>query len=161
MTEAGYRKNVGIVLFNQAGRVLLCARNDQVEDNWQFPQGGVESGEEIESAAVRELYEETGVKSVKLVAEIPECLRYDFPENFKLPFKGQEQHWFLFYFTGSDDEIRLDVNSQEIEFRSYRWGDINEAPKLIIDFKKEVYYKVVNFFNPIINDYLRGKTNGV
>lgn len=157
MTELGYRKNVGVVVFNKDGKVLLCARNDQAEDCWQFPQGGIEKGESIKDAAERELYEETGIKSVQSVAQKKEPLRYDFPIEFKLPFRGQEQYWILFYFTGSDNEINFNVNPNEKEFRSYRWDDIMVAPKLIVDFKKDVYQKVVNFFNPIINNYLRGK----
>ncbi len=161
MVELGYRKNVGVVVFNGEGKVLLCARNDQVEDSWQFPQGGIEEGESIEAAAERELYEETGIKLIKSVAQMPNSLRYDFPADFKLPFKGQEQDWVLFYFTGSNEEINFKVNPQEIEFRNYRWDDIKVAPDLIVDFKKDVYRKVVDFFYPIIIDYLQGKTNGL
>jgi len=151
-----YRLNVGIVVFNQEGKVLLCARNDQKNECWQFPQGGVERGEEYLEAALRELYEETGLQSVKLVGQILEPLRYDFPDNFKLPFKGQEQYWFLFYFNGADSEINFRVNPGEIEFRGYQWSDINMAPKVIVEFKKEVYNKVVEFFKPVIEQYLRG-----
>lgn len=157
MSELDYRKNVGVVVFNKEGKVLLCVRNDQVEDCWQFPQGGIEEGESIKVAAERELYEETGIKSVQLAAQMVDPLRYDFPIDFKLPFRGQEQYWVLFYFTGNNDEINFNVNPEEIEFRNYRWDDITIAPKLIVDFKKDVYQKVVNFFDPIINNYLRGK----
>ncbi len=156
-----YRENVGIVVFNKVGKVLLCARSDQEKDCWQFPQGGVENGEDYKMAALRELYEETGIKSVELIAKISEPLRYDFPSNFKLPFKGQEQYWFLFYFKGDDAEINFEINPREIEFRDYKWDDISEAPKLIVQFKKEVYNKVVDYFEPKICDFLEGKANGI
>ena len=152
-----YRKNVGIVLFNSQGKVLLCERNDQQANRWQFPQGGVEKDEGYLGAALRELYEETGIKSVKLIAQTPQALRYDFPSTFKLPFKGQEQHWFLFYFTGQDAEINFTTNPQEIEFKSYQWADIDIAPKIIVKFKKKVYNNIVKFFKPLIREYLQGK----
>lgn len=160
MTEF-YRKNVGIVVFNKDGKVLLCARNDQKDDCWQFPQGGVESGEDYQVAALRELYEETGIKSVEQVMQIQEPLRYDFPSNFRLPFKGQEQYWFLFYFNGDEAEIDFKVNHQEIEFRDYKWDNISEAPKLIVQFKKEVYNRVVECFESGIFDFLKRKANGI
>ena len=160
MTKS-YRKNVGIVVFNKDGKVLLCARSDQKDECWQFPQGGIEQDEDYQVAALRELYEETGIKSVELVDRIQEPVRYDFPVNFRLPFNGQEQYWFLFYFRGDDTEINFEINPQEIEFKNYKWDDISEAPKLIVQFKKKVYNKVVDCFEPRIFDFLRGKTNGI
>lgn len=157
MMDLPYRKNVGVVLFNTQGKVLLCERNDLCDNCWQFPQGGVEKDEDCCSAAFRELQEETGVRSAKLVANIPDPLRYDFPDFVKLPFKGQEQYWFLLHFTGKDSEIDFETNPQEIEFKAYRWEDIDLAPKLIVEFKKEVYNKVVDSFKPLIKKYLQEK----
>ena len=151
-----YRKNVGVVVFNKTGKVLLCARADQEEMCWQFPQGGMENGEDIEKAARRELFEETGIKKVRLVSRMEKALRYDFPEHFRLPFQGQEQYWVLFYFEGDDKEINLAINPQEIEFKDYMWGDIGLAQKYIVEFKKKVYAEVIKEFAPIIKDFICG-----
>ena len=154
-----YRKNVGIVVFNHNRKVLLCARADKKSNQWQFPQGGIDNEEDIIDAARRELHEETGISSVELVATILEPLRYDFPKQiFKnflkkgSPYVGQEQFWVLFYFCGNDEEIDFCTNPQEIEFKAYEWADIEEAPKRIVNFKKEVYQKVVQNFAPYIQD---------
>ena len=81
MTTNAYRKNVGIIVADKDGKVLMCARADQEDLQWQFPQGGIENGEDIVAAAERELHEETGISSVRLIGIMPEPLRYDFPKN--------------------------------------------------------------------------------
>lgn len=155
-----YRKNVGVVVTNQNGLVLMCARADQKDNQWQFPQGGIENGENIIEAAKRELYEETGITSVNLIAQMPEPLRYDFPKNDKIHrfgnYIGQEQAWVLFEFTGRDSEINFYTNPQEIEFKAFEWVDISEAPERIIAFKKQVYQKVAAHFA----GYLKEKGHG-
>ncbi|MBE6445486.1 MAG: RNA pyrophosphohydrolase [Alphaproteobacteria bacterium] len=153
-----YRKNVGIVVFNQNKKVLMCARADSDDFNWQFPQGGIDKNEKIIDAAKRELKEETGITSVELVAKMPKSLRYDFPDYVLAKFKnnkfvGQDQYWVLFYFNGDDSEINFNTNPKEVEFKAYEWVDISEAPKRIVEFKKAVYSKVVNAFKP----YIRAK----
>ena len=153
-----YRKNVGIVVFNKELKVLMCARADSKDFNWQFPQGGINQNEDIIDAAKRELQEETGITSVELVARIPKALRYDFPDYVLAKFKknkyiGQDQYWVLFYFNGDDSEIDFTTNPNEIEFKAYEWVDISEAPKRIVEFKKNVYTKVVKAFKP----YIRAK----
>ena len=133
-----YRKNVGIIVCRK-GKVLLCARADQSSYNWQFPQGGIDAKEDVIDAAKRELFEETGIKSIKLVAVMPHSLKYDFPTNNQhhriTGYVGQEQYWVCFEFTGDDSEINLEINPEEIEFKDFEWADINEAPKRIIEFK--------------------------
>lgn len=150
MTTEQYRKNVGIVVADKEGKVLMCARADQEDLQWQFPQGGIENGEDITAAAKRELYEETGISSVRLVKVMPTTLRYDFPKSAKKRYgglyKGQEQTWVLFYFYGQDDEINFLANPEEIEFKSFEWVDICEAPQRIVVFKKQVYQKVAEYF---------------
>lgn len=155
-----YRKNAGIVVANKDGLVLMCARADQKDCQWQFPQGGIEDGEDIVKAAKRELYEETGITSVHLIKQMPEPLRYDFPKNDKIHrfgnYIGQEQTWVLFEFTGNESEIDFCTNPQEIEFKAFEWVDIFEAPNRIVAFKKEVYQKVAAYFA----DYLKEKSHG-
>ena len=152
-----YRPNVGVVVFNKFGKVLMCARADCADMQWQFPQGGIDASEKPINAALRELKEETNISSVDFVAEIPQPLRYDFPPRVLVKqkrkgslFVGQEQHWFLFYFYGDDNEIDFLAHPQEIEFKAFEWVDISVAPLRIINFKKEVYSKVVQTFAPFI-----------
>ncbi len=151
-----YRQNVGIVVANRKGKVLMCARADQKNLQWQFPQGGIEKDEDVVCAARRELYEETGITSVRLRQILPEKLRYDFPDNalrkYDALYRGQEQSWVLFEFFGSDEEINFFVRPEEVEFRAFEWVDISEAPKRIVNFKKDVYQKVAKKFAACIKE---------
>ena len=158
-----YRLNAAAIVFNSQGKVLVFGRND-VENQWQFPQGGIEPNETPEVAARRELKEETNIQSVCLVAAIPQPLRYDFPPQVLEKFQklgrtniGQEQYWFLFYFEGLESEINFTTNPDEIEFKAYKWIEIDEAPNLVVEFKKEVYRQVVKFMKPKIAEFLSSK----
>ncbi len=145
-----YRKNVGVVVYKE-GKVLLCARADKKDFQWQFPQGGIEDGEDFIEAGKRELFEETGIKNIRLIATISEPIRYDFPKKIDfIPFKGQDQYWVLFEFLGDDNEIKFDINPECIEFKAFRWDNIDVAPNEIIYFKKDVYKKVVTTFKPFV-----------
>ena len=132
--EYPYRKCAAAVLFNDSGRVLVCARNDLQHDDWQFPQGGVEAGETAVDAARRELYEETSVRSVQFVTAMGEGMRYTFPDFILEKRKkrgiynpGQDLYWSLFRFVGEESEINLDT--AEPEFRKYEWVTLDEASK--------------------------------
>lgn len=147
-----YRPNVGVVLFNREGKVWLGKRAATPEPwNWQYPQGGVDEGEDLEAAARRELKEETGVTSVELLGRTEGWLTYDFPEDvMKGPkgwrgFKGQKQVWFAFRLTGDDSEIDLFAD-EEVEFEEWRWGDLSEGAELIIPFKRPIYEAVAAAF---------------
>ena len=149
-----HRPNVGVVLFNAAGQVWYGHRAGQLLGHaWQFPQGGVDKGEELEAAARRELEEETGVTSAELLARTEGWITYDFPAALKLshklkgrkPWDGQKQVWFAFRFTGDDAEIDLEQHD-EIEFDAWRWGDLSEACDLIVPFKRAAYEQVVAAF---------------
>ena len=149
-----HRPNVGVVLFNAAGLVWLGHRAGQDGDHaWQFPQGGIDKGEDVEAAARRELEEETGVTSADVLARTEGWIAYDFPEALKAqhqlkgkkPWDGQKQIWFAFRFTGDDAEIALDRHD-EIEFDAWRWGRLHEAPDLIVPFKRAAYDQVVAAF---------------
>ena len=150
-----YRRNVGVIVCRD-NKVLLCARADRSDMQWQFPQGGIEKDEDIVEAAKRELFEETGISSVTFRTKMPISLKYDFPKGDKrhcfAPYSGQEQSWVLFDFVGDDSEINFFTNPEEIEFKAFEWVDISEAPKRIVAFKKDVYQKVAEYFSPIIKE---------
>ncbi|WP_395665599.1 RNA pyrophosphohydrolase [Methylocella sp.] len=164
MTQTGnYRPCVGIMLLNREGRVFVGRRRakksldvPRIGHEWQMPQGGIDSGEGPLQAAVRELREETNVVSVSLLAESPDWLSYDLPEEFsrrswKGRFQGQRQKWFAFRFEGDDAEINIDAPAGGCrpEFDAWRWAGIDELVGLIIPFKRPVYEKVVETFLPL------------
>lgn len=151
--EKIYRKNVGVVVFNHENKVLMCERKD-VDNAWQFPQGGIDEGEDFLKAASRELFEETSIKSVEIIATIAQPLRYEYPEQIKSKlinkkyYDGQEMNWVLFRLTGPESEINLQTN--EPEFKQYGWFNLDEAPEKIVNFKKDVYIKMVEQFKPFL-----------
>lgn len=151
--EQGYRPCVGIMLFDKAGRIFVGRRIGKTEDNWQMPQGGIDRGEEPRVAALRELREEVGTDKADIVHESRDWHRYDVPASiagrlWRGRFRGQRQKWFLMRFRGTDADINLDTHHPE--FDDWRWIPPEEAPALIVPFKREVYVKVVGEFSPLI-----------
>lgn len=152
-----YRPCVGVMLVNAEGRVFVGQRIDSKEgDAWQMPQGGIDDGEELHPAALRELNEETGVTAdlVTILAESREEYLYDLPDNLigKLwggRFRGQRQRWLLVRFNGTDEQIRLDAHEHP-EFLAWRWVEPQLLPDLIVPFKKRVYRQVVEEFHALI-----------
>ena len=146
-----YRPNVGVVLFNREGRVWLGRRiNAPAPHNWQFPQGGVDRGEDLYAAALRELKEETGVVSADWLGRTPGWLTYDFPEGYQgakiaRGWRGQKQVWFALRFTGEDAEVDLTAD-RHVEFDAWRWATLQEAAELVIPFKRATYEAVISAF---------------
>ena len=146
-----YRPNVGIVLFHDDGRVWYGRRAYAVPPHiWQFPQGGVDDGENLLEAARRELREETGVHSTSLLGHTEEWVHYDFPPGEESArasrgWKGQKQIWFAMRFDGDEGEIDLDGHG-DAEFDAWRWGSLAEATELVVPFKRSAYEHVVRAF---------------
>jgi putative (di)nucleoside polyphosphate hydrolase len=150
-----HRPNVGVVLVRADGKVWLGRRADaEGPHNWQFPQGGIDAGEALEAAALRELAEETGVTSARIIGRTHEWLAYDFPPGHAgskalRGWIGQKQMWFLARFEGEEREIDL-AGHHHIEFDAWRWADLAEAPDLVAPFKRQNYLKVVEAFTPLL-----------
>ncbi|HBS49804.1 MAG TPA: RNA pyrophosphohydrolase [Rhodobacteraceae bacterium] len=148
-----YRPCVGVMLVNGAGHVFVGQRNDRFEEAWQMPQGGVDRGEDARDAALRELWEETGVPAhlVEIEAETRTWLPYDLPHDivpqiWKGRFRGQEQKWFLMRFLGTDDQVNIET--EHPEFTRWRWLTPEHLVEHIVPFKREVYARVLEEFAP-------------
>jgi putative (di)nucleoside polyphosphate hydrolase len=153
-----YRPNVGIVIFNRRGEVLQGERMDYL-GTWQFPQGGIDEGEEPLAGAYRELYEEVGIKDATFVYEYPEWLTYDFPialqqkflKQGKKFYHGQTQRWFLFFWDQPVSNCNLQVHDRE--FHQVKFVPTASALDTVADFKRAVYQKVMEAFVPKIHEY--------
>ena len=149
------RKGVGIVLLNKENKVFVGKRIDNPKNFWQMPQGGIDSGEDFFSAAIRELEEETSIKNVSLIKEINETLTYILPNNllgiiWKGKYKGQKQKWYVMKFNGKDDEINL--KTKHPEFLEWKWINLDNITDTVVDFKLEIYKKIKQEVKKIISN---------
>jgi putative (di)nucleoside polyphosphate hydrolase len=148
VTELPYRPNVGAVLFNRDGLVLVARRADLPNaeapaGGWQLPQGGIDEGEDPRQAVLRELAEEIGTGQAEVIGEHDAWLTYDLPPELvgvalKGRFRGQRQRWFALRFTGADSDIRLDLDPHP-EFDAWRWVKLASLADLAVPFKREIY----------------------
>ena len=139
------RRGVGVVVLNKENKVFVAKRIDNPKNFWQMPQGGVDDGEDFLNAAYRELEEETSIKNVKLISELEGFISYNLPDRllgiiWKGKYKGQKQKWFLMRYLGKDDEIN--IKTKKPEFLAWKWVDLKEITKLVVDFKLHVYKEV-------------------
>ena len=157
--ESNYRLNVGLIIVNNYGKVLICKRKNS--NQWQFPQGGIDKGESPIEAAKREIFEEVGIKpsKIKILGKIKDWVKYEIPKELaKKSFKkkgilGQKQKWFIFKIK-SEACISF-VNDPDNEFDDFAWVSYWHPIALIVSFKKEVYRNVLAELLPIyFNEFL-------
>ncbi|WP_319533737.1 RNA pyrophosphohydrolase [uncultured Cohaesibacter sp.] len=159
-----YRDCVGICVLNKDNKVWIGDRYGSTElasspFTWQMPQGGIDKGEDPLTAATRELFEETSIKSISLLSEAGDWLYYDLPDDLigtglKGKFRGQRQRWFAFRFEGDDSEVNIlnpGDGKQHQEFQDWRWEDLSKVPELVIPFKRDVYEQVVAAFSDLVS----------
>ena len=154
MQKLPMRKGVGVIILNNENKVFVGKRKDNPVNKWQMPQGGVEKGESYLSAMKRELYEETSIKSIDILREIDGFFEYELPKNlvgiiWKGKFRGQKQKWFIAKFIGEEDEINLKTKNPE--FIEWKWVLPDELPDLIVDFKRDMYVKILKNIKRIID----------
>ena len=148
------RNGVGIIVLNNYNEVFVGKRKDNPIDKWQMPQGGMDEGESLINAMKRELFEETGIKNIKILKEIDRTYEYELPDNlvgiiWKGKFRGQKQKWFITKFLGNDSEINL--NTKHPEFIDWKWIDPKKLPEVIVNFKKKLYINLLKEINTFIS----------
>ena len=154
MQKLPMRNGVGVIVLNNENKVFVGKRKDNPVDRWQMPQGGVDIGESYLSAMKRELYEETSIKSIKILKEINGFFEYELPKNlvgiiWKGKFRGQKQKWFITRFIGNENEINLQTKNPE--FIEWKWIIPDELPKTIVDFKKKMYDELLEILKDFID----------
>ena len=144
------RSGVGVIIFNNEKKVFVGKRKDNPIDKWQMPQGGVDKNEDYLTAMRRELLEETSIVNIKVIKEINNFFEYELPEEllgiiWKGKFRGQRQRWFIAKFTGEESEINLKTKNPE--FVEWKWIAPDKLPEVIVDFKREMYLKLLKEIN--------------
>ena len=148
------RNGVGIVVLNKENKIFVAKRIDNPKNFWQMPQGGVNKGEKLLTAALRELEEETGMKEVELIQEIDGTITYELPPHllgiiWKGKYKGQKQKWFLMRYLGNDRDIN--IKTEKPELLEWKWIDLDLLTEVVVDFKLHVYKELKEKIQKIIN----------
>jgi putative (di)nucleoside polyphosphate hydrolase len=159
-----YRPCVGVMVLNRTGRVFIGRRSEGPEHIdethvWQMPQGGIDAGEDPWPAALRELYEETSIRSVERLGDIAGWLSYDIPRDivgqaWGGKYRGQTQKWYALRFTGDDGEINISSpggGAHTPEFIAWKWEPMANLPDLVVPFKRPIYERVVEEFSKFAN----------
>jgi len=157
-----YRPCVGVMLLNAEGRAFVGRRSEAADapegvgNWWQMPQGGIDPGEDEEKAALRELNEETGIRTARIIGRARDWLNYDLPSEligvaWEGRYRGQKQLWFAARFEGEESEIDLEPQpGYEREFDAWRWVKLEDLPHLVVPFKRPVYEAIVAEFQPLV-----------
>jgi len=152
VTDLPYRPAAGIMLLNADNKVWVGQRLDNALDAWQMPQGGLDPGEDAQAGAMRELSEETGISAdlIEVIAVSSRTFDYDLPPDllgklWKGKYRGQRQTWFLCRFLGRDEDVHIDT--EEPEFRAWKWVQFTDLPDLIVPFKRQLYRDVIAEFS--------------
>ena len=144
-----YRPNVAMIIVSNEypkKKEIFIAQRDDLLDVWQFPQGGIDKGEEVKEALFREMEEEIGTSDAKIIAEYPEWISYDFPPKIAKkmkPYKGQTQRYFL---VKLKKKAKIDIKTKHPEFNDYKFVGVDDILKITAHFKKPVYEKVIKYF---------------
>lgn len=154
-----YRPCVGVMLINADGHVFVGQRKDSEVAAWQMPQGGIDKGEEPQDAALRELWEETGIPAdlVEVLGATGDWVTYDLPDHlvgrvWKGKYRGQKQIWYLLRFLGTDDQVNIET--EHPEFSEWAWLPADQLVANIVPFKRDVYAHVVDELGAQINDHI-------
>jgi len=157
--KSDYRRNVGVAIFNQNGKIWLGKRfGESGPYIWQCPQGGIDKGEKPKAAAQRELFEETGlrVENMEYLGKTKGWLYYDFPPDILAKKKkrfntiGQRQKWYAFRYSGDGSDVNLTAHGPQ-EFSEWRWADLDSIADTIVPFKRAVYEQLMVEFAPFAN----------
>ena len=147
------RSGVGIVVINNENKIFVAKRIDNPKNFWQMPQGGLDKGENYYEAALRELEEETSIKSVSLIKEIEGFLTYNLPDYllgiiWRGKYKGQKQKWFIVKLKG--DEKEININTKKPEFLDWKWVNIEKLTDNVVNFKLDIYKEIQKELKKII-----------
>jgi len=150
-----YRPCVGVMLLSQGNQAFVAQRRDQLLEAWQMPQGGIDDGEDAETAFWRELNEETGLtdQHVSIIQESSQWLYYDLPTDLQKQvwggkYLGQRQRWFLARFTGQDSDVNIFTHTPA-EFTEWKWVPPEQMISMIVPFKVDLYKELLKEFSPL------------
>lgn len=151
------RVGVGVIILNHNNKIFVGKRRDNPIDKWQMPQGGVNKNENFLSAMKRELEEETSIKSIEVLKTLENFYVYELPKEllgiiWKGKFRGQKQKWFIVRFKGEESEINL--KTKHPEFIEWKWIEMEDLPKVIVDFKKKVYENLLIELKKYFNSHV-------